>query len=259
MSERKKEYKLVKKIIIKGEIKAVTGLHIGGSNNAMAIGGMDKMVIRNSMNNEPYIPGSSLKGKMRSLLELHYGYIVKGNMGAVNYIGSDDIELITTKIFGNAKGGREVERQRPSRVIVRDGVLVNKEELADTEMLYTEGKTEVVIDRITSAAMPRQLERVPAGARFELNIVLNIVAEDNESHEEEMVKNVFSALAMVQDDYLGGNGSRGSGQVEFRIDEVSERGYDYYIGGNAASANKLDYYKQYMPESLKANLKNKSL
>lgn len=244
-------YKLKKKIIIQGEIELLSGLHIGGSNNSLAIGGMDKMVIRNTMTNEPYLPGSSLKGKMRSLLELHYGYIVQKSMGSVKYVGADNLSLITTQLFGNAKGGDSTD-QRPSRVIVRDGKLLNPEDLSNTEMLYTEGKTEVVIDRITSAAMPRQLERVPAGAKFALGIVVNIPEDSAQPVDEvEMIINVFSALAMVQDDYLGGNGSRGSGQVAFHIKEVYERGHDYYMNEQRkAEENKIDAYQHYMPSSL---------
>ena len=82
-------------------------------------------------------------------------------------------------------------------------MLQNPDTLSKTELLYTEGKTEVVIDRITSAAVPRQLERVPAGAIFSLDIVLNIIEEDKQSDEEALIENLFKSLQMVQDDYLG--------------------------------------------------------
>ena len=195
-----KQYNLAKKVLIRGRVVVKTGLHIGGTNNSLGIGDMDNAVVRNPVNNQPYIPGSSLKGKMRSLLELAYGYIKAKSMGNVKFVGNDDSSLITTKLFGSAKGDDE---QRPSRIIVRDGELLNPNDLSNTELLYTEGKTEVVIDRITSAAMPRQIERVPAGAEFALNIVLNIMEEDNQSDEEELIKQLFKALLMVQDDYLG--------------------------------------------------------
>jgi CRISPR-associated protein Csm3 len=246
MSEVK--YKLNKKIIIKGKITALTGLLIGGTNTSLAIGGPDKMVIRNPLTNKPYIPGSSLKGKMRSLLELSYGYVKPVNMGKVKWGVNDDISKETTQLFGNAP--KDEKKQRPSRIIVRDGNLINAEYLESkpTDLPYTETKTEVVIDRITSAAMPRTFERVPAGAEFELNLVLNIfddkqLSMDNEGvkpiSEQELLKQTFKALQMVQDDYLGGAGSRGSGQVSFKITEIVERSAGYYKGleGDAGKEN----------------------
>jgi CRISPR-associated protein Csm3 len=220
--------KLTKKILIKGEVHALSGLLIGGSNSAMGIGGPDKVVIRNPISNEPYIPGSSLKGKMRSLLELSYGFISNVNMGRVTNGPDNNINNITALLFGTANN--DVNRQRPSRIIVRDGSLLNADELINTELPFTETKTEVVIDRITSAAMPRTFERVPAGAKFKLDIVLNIFDIDNK--EKDIIKHTFKALQLVQDDYLGGSGSRGSGNVKFFIKNVLERDSNYYQSGN---------------------------
>jgi|AntRauTorckE5430_2_1112549.scaffolds.fasta_scaffold01405_3 CRISPR-associated protein Csm3 len=248
-----KKYQLLKKIIIKGRVKVITGLHIGGSNNSLSIGGMDNAVIRNPIDNKPYIPGSSLKGKMRSLLELAYSNIIERSMGNVKYIGNDDPSLITTKLFGSAKGG---ESQRPSRIIVRDGMLLNSEDLSNTELLYTEGKTEAVIDRITAAAIPRQLERVPAGAEFSLNLVLNIIEDEGQSDEKELIQNLFKALQMVQDDYLGGSGSRGSGQVAFIIEEVYEKDAEFYTNNSKTVENKVtEYTENYIPESIEVKPK----
>lgn len=215
--------KLLKKIIIKGEIEAITGLMIGGSNTAMGIGGPDKMVIRNPINNYPYIPGSSLKGKMRSLLELSFGYIGDTKMGKVENGPDSDPNHESTLLFGTA---RSDSRQRPSRIICRDGHLLNPDELKGTELPFTEAKTEVVIDRITSAAMPRTFERVPAGAKFALNIVVNIFDEDK--FKDQFKDLTFKALQLLQDDYLGGSGSRGNGQVKFTITSVVERSNKFY-------------------------------
>lgn len=250
-------YILSKKIIIEGFTVVKTGLHIGGTNNSMSIGGMDNAVVRNPVNNEPYIPGSSLKGKMRSLLEIAYGYVKRldRKMGKVEYHSDDNPKYITTKLFGNASGN---DKQRPSKIIVRDGGLANKDELGKTDLPYTEAKTEVVIDRITSAAMPRQLERVPAGAKFDLSIVLNVIKEDEDDHEEELVKNLFKGLQLVQDDYLGGSGSRGSGQVEFVITRVIEKDADYYRSGKGDETliNKAKSYqdeKGYIPKTIRVD------
>lgn len=230
---------LLKKIVLKGKIEALTGIAIGGTNSAMAIGGIDKGVIRNPVTSEPYIPGSTLKGKMRSLLELHYGTIGETGMGIVKNGPSEDYRHRSTKLFGNAV--RDVNQiQRPSRLIVRDANL-NKAQLTsgffdNADLLYTEVKTEVVIDRITSRAMPRQLERVPAGAIFDFSMVLNIFDEDNEVN---LVSDMFRALQLVQNDYIGGAGSRGSGQVKFEI--TSLEGFDeaFYNGDETVSPTPL--------------------
>ena len=221
-----KRHKLIKKIVISGNIHALTGICVGGSNQSMSIGGIDKAVVRNQATLEPYIPGSSLKGKMRSLLELRDATIGQEKMGVVDNGPTLDYSHRATRLFGNAV--RE-GKQRPSRIIVRDAI-INRKQIIDgffknTDLGFTEVKTEVVIDRITSKAMPRQIERIPAGAKFDLNIVLNVFDEDN---EQELVQDLFSALRLLQDDYIGGAGSRGSGQIEFSIDAVFVRNADFY-------------------------------
>jgi CRISPR-associated protein Csm3 len=222
---------LIKKILITGTIEAITGLMIGGTNSGMGIGGPDKLVIRNPVNKQPYIPGSSLKGKMRSLLEITAGTLGPGMSGTNIKNGpSMDTSKITTLLFGSAL--KETEKQRPSRIIVRDAALQNPEELEHTELLYTESKTEVVIDRVTSAASPRNFERVPAGARFKLDLVLNIY-EGDLFNESELLETLLRGLVLVQDDYIGGSGSRGNGCVQFRIDTIIERSSNYYLGQGA--------------------------
>ncbi len=217
--------KLKKKIFIRGKVIAKTGLMIGGAGTALGIGGPDKMVIRNPINNEPYIPGSSLKGKMRALTELCYGYVKDVDMSNVKNGPSDNPEHITALLYGSTH--KETSKQRPSRIIVRDGKLLNGESFGDkTDLPFTEAKTEVIIDRITSAAMPRTFERVPAGAEFLLDIVVNIF--DHDDKEQELFNHTIKGLMLVQDDYLGGSGSRGSGQVQFIIESITERDSDFY-------------------------------
>lgn len=244
--------KLLKKIVITGELTLETGLHIGGTNSSMSIGGIDKAVIRNPLNNQPYIPGSSLKGKMRSLLEISTGKI-GGPAGGVVKNGpykqasDDNTKPLPADLFGNAVD----DGQKPSRLIVRDLTLINHEELlSKTEIPYTEGKTEVVIDRITSAAMPRQNERVPAGAKFRLNMVLNIWEQDN--NQDQLIETMFAALQLLSDDYLGGHGSRGYGQVSINITGMEERSSDSYYNGNGTKGEPIiDKWKTYI-DRLKA-------
>lgn len=239
------KYKLIKKILIKGKITAETGIAIGGSNTAMGIGGVDKGVIRNPVTQQPYIPGSTLKGKMRSLLEIKYGWIGNTSMGQVKNGPSEDYNHNSTKLFGNAPRDGV---QRPSRLIVRDANLDDEQVTANyfknTELLYTEVKTEVVIDRITSKAMPRQLERIPAGAKFNFELVLNVFDEDN---EKQLIQDLFTALQLVQNDYIGGSGSRGSGQISFDIEKVIERSNDYFSFQADEKDIKKDY-QHYFPK-----------
>ena len=209
--------KLVKKVLYTGTITLKTGLHIGGTNAALNIGGPDKFVVRNPINNIPYIPGSSLKGKMRSLVEIANGCVTFDKRG--NAKPSEDPNSISGKLFGVATGN---DNNRPSRLIVRDAELdINACDFSNTDLPYTESKTEVAIDRVTAKANPRTFERVPAGAKFKLNMVLNVFEGEDEA---ELKKTLNQAIKLLEDDYLGGHGSRGYGQV--KIDLVNPDGED---------------------------------
>lgn len=207
--------KLNKKIKYTATIVLKTGLHIGGTNAAMSIGGPDNFVVRNPLNNIPYIPGSSLKGKMRALIEIATGDVSeKGE-------ASDNPNGIAGKLFGVGanKGGH------PSRLIVRDAELMIDDPEVDfsrTDLLYAESKTEATINRITAEANPRTFERVPAGAKFKLNMVLNVFEGEN---EKELRETVDKAIELLENDYLGGQGSRGYGQVKFDKLETEEINY----------------------------------
>lgn len=240
-------HQLKKKILISGKIELLTGLRIGGSSSAMSIGGLDNIIIRNPLDNKPYIPGSSLKGKMRAMIELREGTIGNRNMGAVGHGPSEDPNALACRLFGNSSGSK---KQRPSCIIVRDALLLTPEEkFTNADVPYAEVKTEVVIDRITSAANPRQMERVPAGAEFSLNLVINIFNEHSEDNEKELVQTTFDALKLVQDDYLGGSGSRGYGQIKFHVLNVKERLMDFYRADKAQT--ETDYTLVPVPDALK--------
>lgn len=214
------QFQLLKKIKITGKIRLITGLCIGGTDTGIEIGGLDKTIVRNPITDKPYIPGSSLKGKLRSMLEIYYGHIIKTTKkGHVTYVGSDNIEYITTRLFGNSRGD---EFQRPSRLIVRDCDIIEESFRGkELNLPYAEVKTEVVIDRITSQAMPRTIERVPAGAEFNLEMILNIYNDPYiqnkqiEDSEDEYINALKLAMKLLENDYLGGNGSRGYGQIKF--------------------------------------------
>ena len=214
-------HKLDSKIVIKGKIIAETGLMIGGSSSALEIGGTDKQIIRNPVDKLPYVPGSSLKGKMRSLLEQSRGTVDEGGP-------TQNPDHEAAQLFGHINRNAKKEQQ-PSRLIVRDGVLKNPEKFKDTELLYTEVKAENTINRITAEANPRFFERVPRSAEFDLNMTLNVF---DSARESSMLALVFECLRLVEDDYLGGGGSRGNGQVKIKLEAVSKRTADYYKLGD---------------------------
>jgi len=232
------------KLIIEGEIKAVTGLHIGGAQTGLEIGGVDNIVVRNPISGQPYIPGSSLKGKMRSLMERRLGLplnreIRKGKP-QVRIHECEEAETYrdcdVCRVFGVAG---EKEFATPTRLYVRDTCLSEKsaEDLRklETEYPYTEIKWEAAIDRITSAAVPRQFERVPAGAIFgPLTMVFNFYEGEGFSVENDvkLLRRLFEAMELLEDDYLGGMGSRGYGQVKFqRLTLILKTG-DHYMDPN---------------------------
>ncbi len=204
---------LKKKIQFKYILTLKTGLHIGATNCALSIGGVDNAVIRNPIDNKPYIPGSSLKGKMRSLLELKDGSY-SSNQGPCNNKNERSAQL-----FGMAAGSKG---GRISRLIVRDAFLLSEEaEFKNLDLQFTELKHENSINRITAEAKPRPIERVPAGAKFEVNMILNVYSCDN----EEILKDTLSeCIEILENDYLGGGGTRGNGQVEFTVMEGFDGG-----------------------------------
>jgi len=220
-----------------GIIRVITGLHIGGGDDTMKIGGIDNQVVKDINTNLPYIPGSSLKGKMRSLLEWRYGLvgISEGNPFSPKYLSNPVFNdekmlnkaLIVMKLFGTSltdKDRRELENRGLTendigitRVSVGDCHLTEKmiEEYKKGRKI-TEAKYENVIDRCSGTAKhPRQTERVTPGTEFKYDIRIKILDEDN---GEDLVGALKEALKLVEMDYLGGNGSRGYGRVEF-IDE----------------------------------------
>ncbi len=203
------------KIQILGTIEVVTGMHIGGSGAFAAIGAVDSPIIKDVITNLPLIPGSSLKGKMRTLLAKKY------NDGIVKI--EHDAPCIK-RLFGSSKD----EEFRHGRLIFSDAIMINREELRERGMQsMTEVKFENTINRVTAVANPRQIERAVRGSKFELNIIYE--ADDPTAIEEDM-KLVQEGLMLLEYDYLGGNGSRGYGKVNFKdisvdcvVGEVDER------------------------------------
>ena len=221
------------RIFIGFEIRALTGLHIGGTGGGIQIGGIDKEIIRDPLTQRPYIPGSSLKGKIRCLLEKHYQLPINPPIGKTKIHSCKDPEAYRNcsvcQVFGVPA---EEKFGTQTRLLVRD-VLLDEESAKilgelPLERSYAETKTEVSIDRITSAANPRTIERVPAGAVFGPGeMIYTVFNSDNgiadpESDVERLYV-IFEGLQLLEHDYLGGLGSRGSGKVKFQKISISLR------------------------------------
>ena len=222
-------------VSINGKIRCETGLHIGGSGGGFEIGGVENQVIRNPRDGYPYIPGSSLKGKMRSLMEWAEGKVTSN--GDV-YYSKNDVDDVISRIFGAPAEANRLAG--PTRIIVRDALPDDKtrkllHKLEEEQGLpKVEVKTEVNINRITSKPLsgPRQMERVPEGSCFDFEILYAIYdVETLNVHDIDLLDRVFTAMRLVEDSFLGGSGSRGSGQVKFFLGKPLVRTLQDYKSG----------------------------
>ena len=259
MAQSKLAPKLSGKVVISATIKAVTGLRIGAATSGLEIGGVDQPVLRDPVTDKPYIPGSSLKGKLRSLLTKAYGLplqllVEREPQVWIHWCVEEEryAKCLVCPTFGITP---ERERSRwvtPTRLIVRDAKLLDELEVTDeegnvrrlrwqdveTDLPYTEVKMEVALDIITAASNPRQMERVPAGALFGGDDLLlfsvfdrleqngKVVIDPN--WERERLRAVFLAMRLLEDDYLGASGTRGYGKVKFQNIIVKWRPIDFY-------------------------------
>ena len=199
----------------KGTIELLSGLHIGAGDTEMHIGGADSSVIKNALNGRPYIPGSSLKGKIRSLLEMKCAKILetKGETLGVNQFGGDDKNAnIIIQLFGAGANGAS-EEIGPTRLIFSDCQML----VDDNEDVIFEVKAENHINRLTGTAEdPRFIERVVAGVKFEFSISMKVFKDDDEKSFEEKL---LEGLALLEKDALGASGSRGYSKVKFTFDD----------------------------------------
>lgn len=225
--------KLVEIKKLEGTIILKSGLHIGSGDMEMHIGGTDSPVIKHPHTLEPYIPGSSLKGKVRSLLEMESG-LVPFSIEEGGLVSSKTIERVKDnpelkykaeailKIFGSSGADREDERPfGPTRVSFADCYLEGgwREKAKGNRWLLTEEKSENTIDRIrgtVAGAGPRFIERVPEGTRFQFLVTFKILQEGDSTLFESFL---LRGLKLLEMDALGGNGSRGYGRIKFEFDD----------------------------------------
>jgi CRISPR-associated protein Csm3 len=250
---------LIGKVFFRGNIVLKTGLHIGGSSESMQIGGLDLPVIRDSANNLPYIPGSSLKGKLRSTLEKFGEREKEGRKEKLAFnrnIGTfrnrlfihccEDVKYAIAcevcRIFGSSGDDRAVPKGEkaenfPSVLMVRDALL--DERLIGVSAQYTEVKTETGIDRATMAANPRKVERVLPDNKFNFEMVYTVevlgLAEKSsldfpEDNLKKDLNNILTCMELIQTEGIGGYVSRGYGKIGFAFSEFMGRSLDFFKG-----------------------------
>jgi CRISPR-associated protein Csm3 len=234
------QLKLIGKLVIEGELHCETGLHVGAGKGSLEIGGADNPVVKDAFG-RPYVPGSSLRGRLRALLEQSSGLAVPGELIYLSKRKGQEVRIHQSDrpddevclLFGRSP--LEGNMASPARLTVYDASLdlasitpAMRENLDDE---LTEVKSENAIDRITSQANPRTLERVPAGARFAVRMVVDILCEE----DKVLVARLIEAMRLLEDDTLGGGGSRGSGKVRFAGLKLTWRGRRFYAEGAEAA------------------------
>lgn len=207
-----------------GDLELLSGLRIGASEGEIRIGGVDNQVIRNVHDRgRPYIPGSSVKGKVRSLLEWRSGAVAPEPLGIKDLHrspGNPHIRSIL-QLFGVGGGDQlsdeDAREIGPTRLAFWDASLNESwaQRIESENLLLTEVKTENRIDRIRGVAEhPRQTERVPAGAIFEFKLSIKVLNIDGDG--KALLRVAFQGLRLLELDSLGGSGSRGYGKIRFR-------------------------------------------
>jgi CRISPR-associated protein Csm3 len=234
------QLKLIGKLIVEGDIACQTGLHIGAGKGSLEIGGADNPVVKDAYG-LPYIPGSSLRGKLRSLLEQSSGLAVPSELVYISKRKGQEVRIHQSErpddevclLFGRNPGrmervsGDSVESSAatPARLTVYDAPLIAE---SITPQMRAGVKSENAIDRITSQANPRTLERVPAGARFHFRVVLDVLCPE----DRELLPRLVEGLRLLEDDSLGGGGSRGNGRVALSSLKLTWRGRSFYASGS---------------------------
>lgn len=240
--------RLIGKLILEGELICSTGLHIGAGKGSLDLGGADNPVVKDAYG-RPYVPGSSLRGRLRSLLEQAAGLTSPADLVFLSRRRGQEVRIHQSDqpgdeiclLFGRNPGRMErvsgdafeSATATPARLTVfdapldLDSITAQMRENLDDEL--TEVKSENAIDRITCQANARTLERVPAGAKFKLRLVVDLLCEE----DRELLARVAEGLRLLEDDTLGAGGSRGSGRVQFANWKAVWRSRGYYAAGEA--------------------------
>lgn len=228
--------------ILEGTITLKSGLHIGSGDMEMHIGGTDSPVIKHPHTLEPYIPGSSLKGKVRSLLEMESGLMIytDGNVASSGTLQKDAVKndkdltakcIEILKIFGSSGADKEDETAfGPTRVSFADCFLDKEWKILakNNRWLLTEEKSENVINRIKGTAEhPRFIERIPEGTKFKFLVTFKVLQDGDDKLFDTVL---LKGLKLLEMDALGGSGSRGYGRIAFEF-------YDPKVNDNFKAFN----------------------
>ena len=239
---------LIGKLLLDGELICETGLHIGAGKGSLDLGGADNPVVKDAFG-RPYVPGSSIRGKIRSLLEHAAGAVSPSDLVFLSRRRGQEVRIHQSDnpadeiclLFGRNPGRMDrasgdhidVSHATPARLTVYDAPLdldsITQQMRENLDDELTEVKSENAIDRITCQANARTLERVPAGAKFKVRIVLDVLCAE----DRELVGKLVEGLRLLEDDSLGGGGSRGNGRVRFANWTVNWRSRGYYAAGEA--------------------------
>lgn len=203
-------------VTVKGIICLKTGLHIGAGKDSIEIGGLDLPIMKNPRTKAPYIPGSSIKGKLRSMLEVTQLAGAEGIKPIISEKGEPCGcgKCLVCELFGAHAAATDLKDKKPTRLLVRDAYLTDYfQEKFENNELPMEIKYENIINRISGTAEhPRPVERVPAGVQFEFELAIKVFEGDDEKKFKEVIE---KGLKLLELDGLGGHTSRGSGQVKF--------------------------------------------
>lgn len=210
--------KKINHYVLRGTIELLSGMNIGGSDDMLQIGGVDRTGIRDPATLRPYIPGSSLKGRMRSCLEK-----ARGTDGREPCKCARD-HCPVCRIFGPYQ--KADHQLGPTRIIVRDAPLVGE--------FTIENKTESTNKRDTGGAYnPRTVERVAPGARFALEIAMQEYDIDNDfkyrDADDKEVKGrdalwavVMHALDLLEQTGIGAGTGKGYGKVKIETQPIEK-------------------------------------
>lgn len=221
--------KLIGKIIIKGQIEILSGLRIGAGKEDVDLGSPELPIVK-TYDGQPFIPGSSLKGKMRSLLAKCTG----------SFSVDDDVVIIKELFGDSGANDSDDENRKPTLLLFRDAYPTHK--------IQTESKYENTIVRTTGAAInPRQLERVPMGSIFLFEIVYNLY---DVTKAQNHLKVLDFARLLLNEDYLGGSGSRGYGKVNMTFTNIEKKIFsaDNWIFSTSVPIESINTYLENLPE-----------
>ena len=218
---------MLSKFCIKGTLGVMTGMHIGCGGAFAVIGAVDSPVVKDVMTNLPMLPGSSLKGKLRTLIAMDCNKAIKSS--------SEDCPEVK-KLFGGKISISGNDKFYTSKLIFSDMFMTNIEQLEKREILPTEVKFENTINRITGLANPRQIERVIRGAEFGFEVIYNCTDNTIMYGDMEMLK---KGMELLEHDYLGGSGSRGYGRVKFKDIHIEQITGDYIDNDKMAEYQSL--------------------